>query len=344
MPLLAVLADDTTGAFEIASLAVGAGISTAISLDRPDAGTDAVVCDTQTRHVDPPGAAHRIQQLVHGLHSRWIYKKTDSTLRGPITAELEALQAARPTQPLVYVPAYPAMGRTTRHGILYVNGVPVSESEFRDDPDEPILDSSVLHLLPGSRAVDTDELEDALARGATRLVCDAETEGDLESIASTVVRVAPEALIAGPAGFARHWFPKLPLHRRPKPPYPPLGALLVVCGSLHPVSRAQAETAAAYGEIVLQTSNRPEADSLAILAEQVLRREANSIFVFGGDTLRTLLDALECVQLEPLNEILPGIPCAIAKLPRRRILLISKAGGFGGKDIVRQIRDSLEAE
>ena len=60
-----------------------------------------------------------------------IYKKTDSTLRGNIAAELRALADLFPTWRIGYAPAYPALGRTVKNGVLYVDDVPVSETAVR---------------------------------------------------------------------------------------------------------------------------------------------------------------------------------------------------------------------
>lgn len=61
---------------------------------------------------------------------QYIYKKTDSALRGNIGAELGALVAASGQKILPFVPAFPQMNRITKGGIHYIDGVPVTESSF----------------------------------------------------------------------------------------------------------------------------------------------------------------------------------------------------------------------
>src|SRR4051794_25466561 len=128
--MILALADDLTGALEIGAKFAAAGIpatvSTALAWDR---STPVSVIDTETRHLPAAEAAAIIGRLARVADNvRLLFKKTDSTLRGNIGAELDALAAVFPASRVVYVPAYPRMGRTVRDGTLLVNGVPVHET------------------------------------------------------------------------------------------------------------------------------------------------------------------------------------------------------------------------
>src|SRR5215211_3294140 len=119
------LADDMTGALEVGAKFRGAGIPCVVSA-KPIAVQSApvVVFDTETRHCSPEFAAEEIRRFVldSGVADpRLIYKKTDSTLRGNISAELRALADLFPEWLIGYAPAYPALGRTVRNGILHVD-------------------------------------------------------------------------------------------------------------------------------------------------------------------------------------------------------------------------------
>jgi len=57
---------------------------------------------------------HGLACAAHERGIRFLYLKTDSTLRGNIGSEISAVLAAFPGSPLVYAPAYPRMGRTVR--------------------------------------------------------------------------------------------------------------------------------------------------------------------------------------------------------------------------------------
>lgn len=77
----------------------------------------------------------------------YIYKKTDSALRGNIGCELNAVMDASGEACLIFAPAFPQMGRVTRRGIHYIDGVPVADSVFGKDPFEPVTESSVREIV-----------------------------------------------------------------------------------------------------------------------------------------------------------------------------------------------------
>ena len=152
-----VLADDLTGALEVGAKFAAAGKRSAVrtlsslapSALRAAAGV--LVVDTETRHSPPAEAAQWVLQLARAARAEGFshaYKKTDSTLRGNIPTELTALMEAYGGAPLLYVPAYPQMGRTIKHGILYVNQVPVSNTAFARDPFNPITESHIPKPAP----------------------------------------------------------------------------------------------------------------------------------------------------------------------------------------------------
>src|SRR5271167_2658104 len=101
------LADDVTGALE-----VGALLQTRVFLDADTEFVGCGVIDTETRHLGAQEAAHKILSCIRNRQAELIYKKTDSTLRGNIGAELAALANVYPDRQLIFLPAYPAMERT----------------------------------------------------------------------------------------------------------------------------------------------------------------------------------------------------------------------------------------
>src|SRR5262245_65121828 len=94
------LSDDLTGALE-----VGVRFGAVVELWRGQARRPRHVLDTETRHLPADKAATLIAEIAAGSSARLIYKKTDSTLRGNIGAELGALLAVYPQFPLIYAPA-----------------------------------------------------------------------------------------------------------------------------------------------------------------------------------------------------------------------------------------------
>lgn len=329
-----VLADDATGALECGSLLATLGLAATVTLNpNPRTLPDGVlVVDTNTRHATPLDA--------HALIESWaahapLYKKTDSTLRGNITAELLALPA-----PVLYVPAYPAVGRTVQFGILSVHGIPVHLTEFAGDPRQPVISSDLLHLLPGARLLaHPRQLTHPLPRVA---IADATTDEDLAAWAAALARLPALPTLAGPAGFLTHWARLFAFPSQPPAPRPKLKSWLVVCGSLHPQSRRQA---ALSESPVLSTPlerTNPETAAQALAAQArdyIAQHHPDAVLIMGGDTARALWQALGITELKPLPELLPGV--AACQSPQSPLTFVTKAGGFGPPTLVQQVKELL---
>lgn len=332
----AVLADDATGALELGALFAAAGIATAVSLDAERAvyGVDAVVVDTETRHLDPAQARQRVAAVARRLPVADLYKKTDSTLRGNIGAEFDGLLDVYPSRPLLYVPAYPRLGRTVLDGVLLVNGRPVSATEFADDPVDPVRESHVPTLLARQTSRPTVRWPGGPVEPGTIVVCDGTSDEDLRAMAEYV----GGAIAAGPGGFARHWIEHLSLPRGKAPTLPPIQSLLVVCGSLHPVSRLQAERARSTPGVQVLVTHEPGPAAAALHAGTF-----DAIAVFGGDTAFGLLQALGHREVTPLGEVLPGVPASAIFREGRRLALITKAGGFGEENLIQSVMERMKS-
>jgi uncharacterized protein YgbK (DUF1537 family) len=261
---LLVIADDLTGALDTGVQFVLAGVRTIVApyayLRAALRGgeTPVLVVDTESRHLPPRRAAHRVAACVRAARARGIgrfFKKTDSTLRGNIGAELAALLSASGGHELFFVPALPKAGRTTRSGIQLVDGVPLHETGFARDPRDPVRGGSIeaivgsqcrIPVVTVGRGVDPAA---ALTRGGQPIIVafDAETDGDLEAIADRLALQGAPRLTAGCSGFAA-FLPRL--HGLPAGPTSPLALrppLLVVSGSLHERSLEQVREAERRG-------------------------------------------------------------------------------------------------
>ena len=147
MTKLLVIADDFTGALDTGIQFAREGTKTCVAIGT--GGTLAqrssfpvVVIDSETRHLPHIEAYETVCKLVNEARAagvEYIYKKTESALRGCVGAELTAALDAWPeAEELAFVPAFPKMRRTTKDGVQYIDGVPVSESAFGRDPFEPV--------------------------------------------------------------------------------------------------------------------------------------------------------------------------------------------------------------
>lgn len=223
-----VIADDLSGAAELASAAATHGhtaeVRTAADVSH---GPDVIAIDTDTRCLVPAAAARivtHVAEQARAAGARWIYKKTDSVLRGNVRAEIEAiLQASGLTRSLL-VSANPSKGRVIREGVYYVQGVPLAETSFANDPLHPRRSSSVIELVSATGSVPVAREYDV----AGIAVPDAASEGDLVRHAGHVDDVTL------PAGGVEFFVALLErrLGKRPAIPAPqPSAPLVWICGS-----------------------------------------------------------------------------------------------------------------
>ena len=153
--MIAVIADDLTGAAELGGVAFGRCLRSSVQTRfEPQTDVDVVVIDTGTRSRPPAEAAAvvaRVAAQVKDAGPDWIYKKVDSLLRGPVAAEIEAVLSATGLPQCLLVPANPSRGRLVQNGELWLGRRRLHETDFAHDPEYPRLTSRVRDLLqPGS--------------------------------------------------------------------------------------------------------------------------------------------------------------------------------------------------
>jgi uncharacterized protein YgbK (DUF1537 family) len=349
-PWILGIADDLTGALEtgakFAARGIAAQVVTRPELDRPPE-TPVLVIDTETRHVSPAEAAETVRRIAAAARRfspLLVYKKTDSTLRGNIAAEFSGLRRAFPDLDLVFVPAYPEMGRTMRQGRLHVHGVPVHETSFAADPLNPICESEVARVV---------------ADVAVSII-DGETRADVDEAARAIMASHPLPVSAGPAALADALAALIELPRGERRAWPKVRRCLLVNGSLHRASAAQVEHARARGWraalpgcapgalakggwYVLNTSEiegagLERARRTGEIVRAILERApVDALIVFGGDTTYGIHETLGGRPFYPFGEIVPGVP--LSRCGGR--FWITKAGGFGGPEILREIQGIL---
>ena len=335
-----VLADDATGALECASLLARLHRKVTLILGQHSLASGLLVVDTESRHVSPDEAQARIRRWTASFTGP-IFKKTDSTLRGNIGAELLALD-----RPVVYVPAYPALGRTVKDGHLSVHGIPVHETDFSRDPRHPVASSAIIDLFPADTAVLAPHPHDIpkLLEQGKIVICDAESNQDLDAIAAALH--GRQVTVAGPAGFLSAWAHLYDLPASRAESTPPLRKWLIVCGSRHPQSRRQADVAESLGLTVIASEDAPAlspdlvARQLAEQAAEVIAsQQPDAVLIMGGDTAWALWRTLNITSLIPLPEVLPGV--AACRSPEAGLTFVTKAGGFGDDSLVKAVIENF---
>ena len=148
--MILVLPDDFTGAAEIAGIANRFGLDTELRIDDfSESAADALVVDTNTRSCSSDLADKKLQQILSDLKMNpdWIFKKTDSVLRGHVRNEILQIMKRHSRGVCLLLPANPAKNRTISNGQYYINGTMLNHTAFAIDPEYPAKTADVLMLL-----------------------------------------------------------------------------------------------------------------------------------------------------------------------------------------------------
>jgi D-threonate/D-erythronate kinase len=360
---LTIVADDLTGACDTGALFAARGPVPVTVWPRRAVEAAVRVIDTESRTAAPDEAADRVTMVAARARLGSWFKKIDSTLRGPIGPEVDALMRAAGVNTVIVCPAFPAQGRVVLDRVLLVGGAPVADTPIGRDPQFPGGGSSVIDLLRPQldRALAWIPI-DQLRAGAealtgrlhrlsgTAIVADAETDADLEALADAALAVTPAPLLVGSAGLARALAGRLGLlGERAELPAGP--RWLVVAGSQHPATRRQVREARAAGLTVLATPERSTGDrteALARLLDQALaalqREPWDLVVVTGGETAVALWTALGAERLDLAGVPGPGLAFGHLRLPGREALpVLTKAGGFGPPDLLVSLQKEAVA-
>ncbi|MBK8018563.1 MAG: four-carbon acid sugar kinase family protein [Betaproteobacteria bacterium] len=377
-----IIADDLTGAMDAAGPFANRGLLTWVAALPEDcdpsrfAKATVVSVNTESRHLSPEQAAQRVEHAfrqVGGENFSVVVKKVDSTLRGNVVAETEALMSVARRDRALVSPAFPAQGRILRDGKVYVRGEPLENTSFARDALSPALAVPLREAFAGSgkRKVHSQAsggLQDPDFLSPGIVVADAESDADLASLARAGLAHCSRLVLVGSAGLTTALASQMSQEVERVEPPAVLGRIVYVVGSRAKASRDQAETLVADGARLVEAVNgrlrkepvlAPGADVVlmavpdkqgkegdagevaTMLARHAIRLvgpgNAQAIVATGGDTaiafLRTSGNAALCVG----GELLPGIAYARFMMGTRPVWLVTKAGGFGDPEALREI-------
>jgi len=301
MDAIRVLADDLTGACDVAAELLpwpgGVAVEAAVGTRPPLPPGTLAVRNTQSRTLPAAAAGARVRSALADVRPEWsglVLKKVDTGLRGAFGAEIDAAMDGLGIDEAFVLPAIPEIGRTTQGGRQLIGGVPVHQTAFARDPQNPIRDASVAAAIraTGGRKVGgiglgavrgglAAAVDAARADGAQVLVCDAETDADLERAVRGLLLRGRPLLLVGSTGLARALRRVLRTEHagRPRPvarPAPASGqGILVVAGSAHPATRSQIERAVARRLVdALVVDPAGDAEAIGLAATRRLRAGA----------------------------------------------------------------------
>ena len=227
MAILGVIADDFTGATDIAGMLVKGGMRTIQTIGVPAKGVipddvDAVVVALKSRSIAAKDAIAQSLEALKTLQAagctRFFFKYCstfDSTDAGNIGPVGDALLEALGARQAIYCPAFPENGRTIFFGHLFVGDLLLSDTHMRHHPLNPMTDSSLVRVLARQTKhkvglvplkqvqAGSASLRDALIAlakdGVRHVVVDAVADTDLGIIGEAV---GDDALVTGGSGVA----------------------------------------------------------------------------------------------------------------------------------------------
>lgn len=261
MITLLIIADDFTGALDTGVQFAASGATTRVVTDinydynHAEEEVRVLVMDAETRHLESKEAYDIVYSITkkavqHGI--RYIYKKTDSALRGNVGSELTAVLDATGKKSLSFFPAFPKMERVTKNGILYIDGILVEESVFGIDPYEPVTCSFIPDIIHHQSQVNVrlagdDDSQFLQQENPEIVLWDAQTDEQLEILGKKLYKEDKLHVMAGCAGFAAVLPKLLGLEGTSRSITSFSSKFLVVCGSVNPITVKQLDYAEAHG-------------------------------------------------------------------------------------------------
>jgi uncharacterized protein YgbK (DUF1537 family) len=387
-----LVADDLTGACDAGVHFARAGLRSVVELSS-DTGSshtaagpeaDVRIVNSRSRHLAPEAAAKEVKRLAWRASpdaSTIFFKKVDSTLRGNTVSEARAMMRAAGFDLAVVAPALPSQGRAVAGGMLYV----------RDCTGSFTIDARALLSRQGLDGVATlatsaAETPEKIAReilkfhaaGAEFILCDSETEEDLNRIAQALHELPRRVLWVGSAGLAKSAAQVLGGVRRPsraarigdaktRAKHEPAPILFCV-GSDHPVTMLQARCLKESGragaldamaatpddvrEIIRRgrhpllqiSSTRESPERIRLLIAEAKSAGISAALLTGGNTAESVCDAIGAAKIWLRDEVSPGIPWGIfhgGLLDNLRVA--TKAGGFGDERALLHAAEHLGA-
>lgn len=346
--LLGCIADDITGASDLALMLAAHGMPTTFCLGLPvsfpSVRTPAIVIALKIRTVPKRDAVRQAREAAAWLldlgADKLFYKYCstfDSTAEGNIGPVSDALLQLVDEPLTVLAPAFPGNGRTVRAGVLYVNGVRLSESSMRNHPLTPMTQSylpdlmdrqtaprstglvSNVEIMRGADAV-TSALERLKQSGCRYAVVDTESEADLRVIAGATHALR---LVTGAAGIAS----AIPGEYRKRGELPDIeidnslprvgGHAAVLAGSCSAATRKQVESFRSHAESIVVD---PQALFDGEVTEAELVERASSAAGRGDVLLHSESDpeklraAQERIGIDASAEL---VECTFGRIARR---------------------------
>ncbi|WP_077624605.1 four-carbon acid sugar kinase family protein [Sediminibacillus massiliensis] len=223
---ISVIADDLTGASDSGVQLAKRGLRSSVlftqnkqSIDNKDV----LIFDTASRSAAPEDAYKKVREVSAFIQqnvSSLVYKKVDSTMRGNIGQEINAVFDTFQPEFAIIAPGFPATGRQVINGNLYVHNHLLHETEAARDPKTPVGTSYIPQIIEeqSNRQVGLitcekiryghDSIKKSLEvfkeTGIRYIVFDSKEDNDLAEIVKIIKQTEYQILWVGSAGLCQH--------------------------------------------------------------------------------------------------------------------------------------------
>ena len=329
--MFAVIADDFTGAAELAGISLRYGLSVELCVAGVEyKNADVLIVSTDSRSLNKKKAIDVTEKTVKQvlqLKPEWIFKKIDSVLRGYVLEELKVQMRMMNKTKAFIMPANPSMGRTIIDGQYLVNGIMISDTAFAHDPEFPVKTSSVKKMF--NDEVEVAGINDEVPKG---IILGEVTRVDDYNF--WVNRVDEETVLVGGGDFYTALLNRT-YKSRPEEEIQMLSPHLYVCGTSFKERKEQIKkldcvsylpevindewlkkTSAIlkkYDKAIVaidQSSSSAAAlrTTMAKAVKEIVEKElVKEIFIEGGSTAAAVFQGLNIKKLEPVSEVQRGV-------------------------------------
>ncbi|MBY6682394.1 4-hydroxythreonine-4-phosphate dehydrogenase PdxA [Rhodococcus sp. BP-316] len=364
MTSLVVLADDLSGAAEVAGVFLDRTSDVSLTLDAVIGSAAVSVVDLDTRAMAAEQTELLVSSALRSVPSGGrVLAKIDSLLRGNVAATVRALSERGP---VIVAGGLPLLNRVVRDGVLHVDGVPLADTDlWHAEFDEP--PESLPHMLDAPLVT-----IDTLSAAAGVVVCDIESDADLDAVVAAVAE-RPDVILVGTSALAAAVARGLDGSAEPRTVACTGDPVLVVVGTASSVAVEQVRRLVEdgvrlltvdAGDVLAGLADARELSSalrdgsvaltvtgsvdvartrdLSVALAEYVRAGADGLSVdlalTGGETARAVITALGIDTLRPLGHVHYGAVVSVDPRGRR---VVTRPGSFGDRESLSAIHSYL---
>lgn len=335
------------------------------------------IINTNTRSANSRTAYYKLKKLFENVNSKIIFKKIDSAFRGNVSIEIKAIIDTINPDNIFVIPSIPEINRFTIDGSQYIKNTKIEEffksNPVNSIKTSFIPDSLGEYIKEDIQLVNLKDIRcNNIEINKKIVVFDSVNYKDIDLILKKTI-INNSALFVGSLGLFNSFTRYLKIDKSNKKEVSKHSeSILFICGSKNKISHKQIEYAKRNKIISLlkidftKSFNDLFVDNIELfklnknliliidknnkyssfkiqnyfenLIELILKRTKYGIIaVFGGDTLFNICNKLEIKKLTILDQISPVVEVSITESKFGKLMVISKGGSVGSKNIIYRI-------